>query len=164
MFGNNTSAFATVRHEHHRLRRGVLNPLFSKGAIQKILPRIQERLGLLISRLDSSTTTSQQKGEKREDGGIDLGMAFTAFAADVITEYAFGKSLDLIHDPYFGKDWVEMVSAPSELGHLVKQCPWILPLLRYIPRGVVKKVAPLIAFLYEVQEVSPSHTLFHEKC
>ncbi|KAL4808782.1 cytochrome P450 [Aspergillus unguis] len=158
MFGNNTSAFSTVRHEHHRVRRGALNPLFSKSAIHRITPRILDRLGQLVGRLDMFCP-STASGYCKDNGmgqAVDLGMAFTAFAADVITEYCFGSSLDLIHTRDFGADWVEMVSAPSELGHLVKQCPWVLPLLRYFPRALVRKMAPLIAFLYEVQETMSS--------
>ncbi|KAL4938472.1 hypothetical protein BDV06DRAFT_215067 [Aspergillus oleicola] len=143
MFGNNTSAFSTVAHDHHRLRRSALNPLFSRTAIQRMTPRIQDRLRLLCQRLDKITLST---------GIVDLGTAYTAFAADCITDYCFGSSLDLIHSPDFAADWIEMVAAPSELGHLVKQCPWILPLLIQFPRCVVRAIAPAVALLYQIQE------------
>ncbi|KAL4925707.1 uncharacterized protein BDV17DRAFT_294141 [Aspergillus undulatus] len=143
MFGNNTSAFSTVAHDHHRLRRSALNPLFSRTAIQRMTPRIQNRLRQLCHRLD---------GISASWGVVDLGLAFTVFAADVITEYCFGRSLDLVHSPNFAADWVEMVAAPSELGHLVKQCPWILPLLWWFPRWAVRAIVPGVALLYQIQE------------
>ncbi|KAL4819367.1 hypothetical protein BDW67DRAFT_182313 [Aspergillus spinulosporus] len=99
MFGNNTSAFATVRHEHHRLRRSALNPLFSKSAIQRLTPHLQHALARLCSRLDGFAFTRQD---------VDLGIALTAFAADVITEYCFGHSLELIGKENFGKEWIDM--------------------------------------------------------
>lgn len=107
-------------------------------------PRIQDRLRQLCQRLDEVCFTGR---------AVDLGLAFTVFAADVVTEYCFGRSLDLVNSPDFAADWVEMVAAPSELGHLVKQCPWILPLLRKVPRPIVRSIVPGVAFLYEVQEV-----------
>ncbi|KAL4880998.1 cytochrome P450 [Aspergillus karnatakaensis] len=143
MFGNNTSAFSTVAHDHHRIRRAALNPLFSRTAIQRMTPRIQDRLRQLCDRLDAICISGQI---------VDLGLAFTVFAADVISEYCFGRSLDLVHSPDFAADWVEMVAAPSELGHLIKQCPWIVPLLRYVPRPIVRVLAPGVALLYQVQE------------
>ncbi|KAL4990946.1 cytochrome P450 [Aspergillus falconensis] len=143
MFGNNTSAFATVRHEHHRLRRSALNPLFSKSAIQRLRPQMQNTLAQLCSRLDGFTFTGKD---------VDLGIALTAFAADVITEYCFGQSLGLIGKDDFGKEWIEMVSAPSELGHLVKQCPWILVVCRWAPRALVRSLVPGVALLYQIQE------------
>ncbi|KAL3468561.1 cytochrome P450 [Aspergillus heterothallicus] len=143
MFGNNTSAFSTVTHDHHRIRRAALNPLFSRTAIQRMTPRIQDRLQQLCQRLDEMCLFPQV---------IDLGLAFTVFAADVITEYCFGRTLDLVHSPNFAADWVEMVAAPSELGHLVKQCPWIVPIFRRVPRSIVRVLAPGVALLYEIQD------------
>jgi hypothetical protein len=84
---------------------------------------------------------------------FDLGLAFTVFAADVITEYCFGRTLDLVHSPDFAADWVEMVAAPSELSHLVKQCPWIVPVFRRFPQRIVRLIAPGVALLYEIQDV-----------
>ncbi|KAL4872418.1 hypothetical protein BDV12DRAFT_183083 [Aspergillus spectabilis] len=147
MFGNNTSAFSTVAHDHHRIRRSALNPLFSRTAIQRMTPRIQDRLRQLCQRLDTLCISGQI---------VDLGLAFTVFAADVIAEYCFGRSLDLVHRPDFAADWVEMVAAPSELGHLIKQCPWVVPLLRYVPRPVVQVISPGVALLYQVQETMSS--------
>ncbi|KAL2849261.1 cytochrome P450 [Aspergillus pseudoustus] len=143
MFGNSTSAFSTVAHDHHRVRRAALNPLFSRTAIQRMTPQIQGRFEQLCQRLDEIC---------RFPRVVDLGLAFTVFAADVITEYCFGRTLDLVHSPDFAADWVEMVAAPSELGHLVKQCPWIVPMFRRLPRSLVRVIAPGVALLYEIQD------------
>ncbi|KAL5003669.1 cytochrome P450 [Aspergillus recurvatus] len=143
MFGNNTSAFATVRHEHHRLRRGALNPLFSRSAIQRLTLQIQHTLAQLCNRLNEFSFTGKD---------VNLGIALTAFAADVITEYCFGQSLGLVGKDDFGKEWIEMVNAPSELGHLVKQCPWILVVCRWAPRVFVRALVPGVALLYQIQE------------
>jgi hypothetical protein len=84
---------------------------------------------------------------------VDLGIGLTAFAADVITEYCFGQSLELIGKDNFGKEWIDMVSAPSELGHLVKQCPWILVVCKWAPKALVRALLPGVALLFQIQEV-----------
>lgn len=144
MFGNSTSVFSTVRHEHHRVRRVALNPLFSRAAVQQLEPTIQATMERLRGRIDEFT----------ESGGVmDLGLAFAVFAADVISAHCFGDSFGLLQHPEFAPDWVETVAAPSELGHLVKQCPWLLPLLRWLPRSLVRIVLPAVDRLYTIQEV-----------
>lgn len=42
-FGNPLSAFASVDHETHRLRRSALNPFFSKRKIAGYVPQMQGR-------------------------------------------------------------------------------------------------------------------------
>jgi cytochrome P450 len=145
MFGNTTSVFSTVSHEHHRVRRSALNPLFSKANIQKLEPMIQSVLMKLCQRFDSFSNT---------ENPVDIGLGFTVFAADVITTYCFGESLNLVDEPDFAREWVAMVAAPSELAHLVKQCPWVLSTMRLVPRHILKLLYPAIAFLYDVQHVS----------
>ncbi|OCK77493.1 putative cytochrome P450 [Lepidopterella palustris CBS 459.81] len=150
MFGNNTSTFSTVLHDHHRVRRAALNPLFSKPAIQRLEPMIQSTMYQLCGRLDTFSECGKV---------LDLGLAFAVFAADVISEYCFGGSFGLLGDPDFAPDWVDEVAAPSELGHLVKQCPFVIPLFRLAPGHFVKWIAPSIDRLYTIQEVCSQHLL-----
>jgi hypothetical protein len=144
MFGNSTSVFSTVLHDHHRVRRAALNPLFSKPAIQRLEPMIHSTTHQLCERLNHFCGCGKV---------LDLGLAFTVLAADVISEYCFGRSFGLLSDPNFAPDWVDDVAAPSELGHLVKQCPSLLSIFRLMPRPFVKKLAPSINRLYTIQEV-----------
>ncbi|KAI2629319.1 putative cytochrome P450 [Hypomontagnella submonticulosa] len=148
MFGNSTSVFSTVRHEHHRIRRAALNPLFSRAAVKQLEPTIHATLERLCGRID----------EFAESGRVlDLGLAFAVFAADVISAHCFGDPFGLLQHPDFAPDWVETVAAPSELGHLVKQCPWLLPLLRWLPRSFVKIAFPAVDRLYTIQEWMSTH-------
>ncbi|KAF5543114.1 nonribosomal peptide synthase [Fusarium mexicanum] len=143
MFGNDTSVFSTVPHDHHRVRRTALNPLFSRTAIKQLEPTIKSQMHELRRRLDSFCESGMV---------LDLGLAFTVFAADVISAYCFGEPFGLLQHPDFAPDWVETVSAPSELGHLIKQFPWALGLLRWVPHSLIAVISPAIARLYTIQE------------
>ncbi|KAF5630183.1 acetyl synthetase [Fusarium sp. NRRL 25303] len=143
MFGNNTSVFSTVPHDHHRIRRAALNPLFSRTAIKQLEPTIKSQIHELRQRLDSFCESGMV---------LDLGLAFTVFAADVISAYCFGELFGLLQDPDFAPEWVETVAAPSELGHLIKQFPWALGLFKWVPKSLIGVISPAIACLYTIQE------------
>lgn len=82
-----TSAAATVDHDHHRARRGYLNPYFSKRSIISLEPVIHERIGRLCMRLEEAMHKAQT---------ICLDSAFSAFAADIITQRFYGEHLDYL--------------------------------------------------------------------
>lgn len=48
---NDCSAWSTVDHDLHRLRRGVMNPFFSKASVRRLQPVIKERVDKLMSRI-----------------------------------------------------------------------------------------------------------------
>lgn len=51
-FGIPDSAFATVKHDVHRMRRAALNPFFSKAKVRSLQPLIQDVAHQLLTRLD----------------------------------------------------------------------------------------------------------------
>jgi len=44
------SMFGTNDHDLHRIRRAAVNPFFSKGAVRKLQPIIDERINALLAR------------------------------------------------------------------------------------------------------------------
>jgi len=76
------SGFSTVPHDLHRLRRGVLNPYFSKGNILRLEPVILERIEKLSKRLADAAAREEI---------VRLDVAFRALTTDTILEYAFGQ-------------------------------------------------------------------------
>ena len=48
------SAFATLDHDLHRVRRGALNPYFSKRMVQRLEPRVKQKVLALKQRLVES--------------------------------------------------------------------------------------------------------------
>lgn len=48
---SDSSAWGSVDHAMHRMRRGVINPFFSKQSVRRLQPVIQERVDMLLSRI-----------------------------------------------------------------------------------------------------------------
>jgi hypothetical protein len=62
----------TVEHDLHRLRRGALNPFFSKASARRLQPLIQERADLLLQRV-------KEYGSAKKV--LTISVAYVAFAA-----------------------------------------------------------------------------------
>jgi hypothetical protein len=76
---------STPESDLHRNRRAILSPFFSKQSIRRIEPILQ---GALLNVLD-------RLGKYVKSGvPIRTNLLFTAAASDVITEYAFKRSLN----------------------------------------------------------------------
>ena len=75
-FGVGKSAFGTLGHDLHRMRRSALNPFFSTARVRKLEPLMEERTDALMKRL----------GEFQEDGSImTLEVAFSAYTAGMFS-------------------------------------------------------------------------------
>lgn len=68
-FGIPDSAFASVKHDVHRMRRNALNPFFSKAKVRSLQPLIEEVAHNLISRFE---------GFKKSGDHFTLSLAYAA--------------------------------------------------------------------------------------
>ena len=144
MFGNSTSVFSTVPHDHHRLRRAVLNPYFSKRSIMRLEHTIQSVVESLCARF-AELRSSQQP--------VNLGDAYAALTMDVITEYSFAKSYGCVAEPDFAPEWPVAVESISIASHLNKQFGWLFPLMNLMPAWMVAKLNPHMRRLIHFREV-----------
>jgi cytochrome P450 len=80
VFGLHTAAFHTPSNELHRVRRGALNPLFSRKAVQELEGLVQSKLVKLSRRVNEAVTDGKP---------VDLHHGFRALAVNVITNYTF---------------------------------------------------------------------------
>lgn len=69
-FGLPEAMFGTNDHDSHRIRRAAVNPFFSKGAVRKLQPVIDERLDALLARFRGFQASSEP---------VILDFAFAAF-------------------------------------------------------------------------------------
>ena len=77
-FGCDTSVFTTASDELHRVRRGALNPMFSRARIVDLQTIIQDKVGTLLDRIR----------EFQNEGKIlPINRAFMALTGDVVMEY-----------------------------------------------------------------------------
>ena len=105
MFGNAPSMLGTVGHDHHRLRRGALNPFFSKQSVTRLEPMIRDTVTKLCQRLESARKTGEV---------INMGHAYAALTMDIITQYSFAKSYGCLDAPDFMHIWPDTINAVSE--------------------------------------------------
>ncbi|THU96866.1 cytochrome P450 [Dendrothele bispora CBS 962.96] len=144
------SSFGTWDPVFHRKRRDTMNPLFSRRAVLKLEPSIQEKIERLISRILSSTKEP-----------VDLFCAFRSFSLDVIYDYIYGEGVGAIsypefrHPIIFGSEASILDNAISRhfpiIGHLVSRLPSFIQ-ARLTPYGVSELVNTLDSRATEFME------------
>jgi len=100
MFGAKTSAFSTIDNDLHRIRRGVMNPLFSRKRVLELEDVVQSKVQKLMDRTESELKIGKP---------VDLHYGFRAISIDVITDYAFDICYDLLDEETPGLDFNNMI-------------------------------------------------------
>lgn len=144
------SIFATIPHDHHRLRRSALNPYFSKRSIVAIESLIQDKVDKLCSAVERYIVSSQP---------LELQTAYMALTLDVISHYAFGESLGLVDKEGFSPEWKKAILDMVEAGTVNRHLPWLADCLMMLPNSVAAAISKPIAFFLQVQEVSDQNSL-----
>ena len=144
--GNPHAILNTADHDLHRVRRAALNPMFSRRQVQDgFQPAVWEKANKLCSKV----------AENGADGNIViLSRAFSAFSADVITQFAFAKCYNHLDSPGFEETFHEAFQATGAASHIMLQFPWMLPLMKSMPEWLVLKTQPSLALTLRMQRVS----------
>ena len=87
-----TSSIGLVDPVAHRVRRQVLNPLFTASRVQSIAPRLQTKVEQLCVKFDELA---------RADMPINLHAAFKSVTMDIVSEMIFGQSFGAMNYPDF---------------------------------------------------------------
>lgn len=143
MFGTSDAAVGTVDHDLHRLRRGALNPFFSKRSVVGLEPVIQANVLKLRARLKAFAGTGEP---------VNLSDAYACLSADVIGSYAFGKSYDFLDHPTFDPGWRSFMMQLSAGTMLMKQFGWAYNLLECLPPSLVAMLHPLTRQLFDLRQ------------
>ena len=138
------SIFATIPHDHHRLRRSALNPYFSKRSIVAIEPIIQDKVNKLCDSIRAYIKSGQP---------VELQTAYVALTLDVITHYAFGKSFGLLEKEGYSPRWKQALLDMIEAGTVNRHFPWLADTMMRLPERLVVAVNKPIAFFLQVQKV-----------
>ena len=144
MFNLPTSTWATVAHDHHRLRQKALLPFFSQKSVSQLEPLIQSILDSLCANMER-----HQRAQKP----VNLLYAFSAVSTDVIRQYSFGTSTHDVEKEEFFPEWYDSVMITSELNLLLKHIAWMLPIIAAMPDWIVKKINKSIYCLLQVHNV-----------
>lgn len=149
MFGpSNHSAFDTLDHDHHRIRRGPWSQYFSKQAVSRLQPLLLQPLAnKFCDRL-----AEYQAAEKP----VVMTNAFADLSSDVISEYSFPQGHGNLDQTQFHGSDFHAVMALSKLSHLFKQFSWLYPVLLSVPLCITRYSSPLV-YRFLRQEVDLLH-------
>lgn len=133
-FGADDSAFSTVDHDLHRMRRAALSPFFSAAKVRELQPVIDAQVNNVLRRLSEHARACKEP--------LDLVVVFAAFTNDVINEYAFARSEHLVDKADFGRGTIESIVRGTHMGTLAKHMPWSLRVLDALPDAVTERWVP----------------------
>ncbi|KAK7515740.1 putative cytochrome P450 [Phyllosticta citriasiana] len=136
------SAFGTVPHDLHRVRRGALNRFFSKGSVAKLEPTIVHLLNKFCARLEENAGTGQP---------IVFDSAISCFTTDVVSLYAFGIDTKLLDVKDFRNDVRITLEGGLKSSRVTKQWPWVGKFLESLPESWTVKMAPEFAEYFKLQ-------------
>ncbi|KKY24987.1 putative cytochrome p450 [Phaeomoniella chlamydospora] len=138
-----TAVAATVDHNIHRARRGYLNPYFSKRVVVDLEPLIHDRIGRLCARLEKA----MQQGQV-----TILDSAFSALAADIITQRFYGEHFDYLGIQDFKFSVRETFIAAGLVYHFSRFFPSVVASLKSLPLPILRWIAPGVADIETVRE------------
>ncbi|OCK89514.1 benzoate 4-monooxygenase cytochrome P450 [Cenococcum geophilum 1.58] len=118
------STFATPSNEVHKHKRAMLNPIFSRKMVLKLERVVQSKANKLIKLMETGI---------RNRKPVDLHHAFRSVSVDVITDYAFDKSFDLLDSPDLGSKFFTMVRGVGPAMWILQQFEILQDLALKIP-------------------------------
>ncbi|KAH9909477.1 cytochrome P450 [Xylariomycetidae sp. FL2044] len=120
------TAFGTIDHDLHRIRRNAMNKFFSRAQISKLEPEMHQLTQLLCDKLLRNPTK----------GPLNVTTAYSCFSSDMISAYCFGEPLGFLEQENWEPNFREPMAAFLNTSFLFRYFPWI--------RGMVN-VAPFLA-------------------
>jgi len=81
-------------------------------------------------------------------------LAYRCLTTDVVTLYALNKSWNYLDSPDFSPRWFRTIKATGEMGHVIKQANWILPVVRAMPDWLMARLSPDMMLILDWQKVS----------
>ncbi|CZR56606.1 related to cytochrome P450 CYP3/CYP5/CYP6/CYP9 subfamilies [Phialocephala subalpina] len=136
-----SSIFSTISHEHHRLRRSAISPFFSKRSVNQLEPLIQGKVDKLAARFKNI----MESGEV-----IRADAAFTALTFDIISQYSFARDYDHLSEADFNLEWKTTLVTSFKGLALLRQFPWMIPLMNAVPLNLIQTMNPVMAKMLEV--------------
>jgi cytochrome P450 len=133
MLGNPTATFPTIRADVHKVRRNAIGPFFSTQSVMKFRPQVQA----LADRL-----TVRMKGCAERDEPIPVFFAYRCLTVDIISEYLFGKQMDLLDREDWGRSFYSSWRGLWEMSPLIRQLPWMMDVFRVTPRWLLALTQP----------------------
>ncbi|KAK3318817.1 cytochrome P450 [Apodospora peruviana] len=131
--GVDSSVGGSITHELHRRRREALNPFFSP-----------QRIGRLDPELKSRTRQLEIIFAKVKDDGevLNLSDVYFAFANDIVHNYCFGNSPNLLGDLQLAGIRRTNVAAVLGSVKIMLHFGWLRDLMQMLPPSIGSKMMP----------------------
>ncbi|ETI29327.1 hypothetical protein G647_01780 [Cladophialophora carrionii CBS 160.54] len=131
------STLATVGHNHHRLRRGALDPFFSKARVQSLQPVLEDVARKLLARFEEF----QMLGDP-----LPISLAFATLTnVDIAEQYVLGRNDKRALARDFDPSFYEASLTSSTTGYLTKHFPFITKLTQLVPDNLTILMKPATA-------------------
>ncbi|KAL8827605.1 MAG: hypothetical protein Q9191_003085 [Dirinaria sp. TL-2023a] len=144
IFGFPYSMIATIGHDLHRFRRGLLNNFFSKKSVVELSPMMHEKESKLMQRFEKAHT---------DKSVVQLDDAFAALTADLISQYSWGVSSGFLDDENFKNDIRQALNEISTFVHVNRFFPFLGTMLRAMPRWLLGKIRPGATAVLDMQDL-----------
>ncbi|TFK41445.1 cytochrome P450 [Crucibulum laeve] len=125
------SSFTFMDPQESRVRREMLNPLFSRRAILKLENVIQEKIDKLVNRITS------YPGKV-----VNISLAFRCATVDIISSYCFAESIEALDEEEFQSSFVKSTIELPKFAWLVKYLPFIGQLFLSMPVWLAQRYDP----------------------
>lgn len=142
--GFTKDAFSTASHDLHRSRRKSLAPFFSLQKIEDFQPVILEKVNLLCNVIS----------KYKDHQVLPVDRMWTALTTDVISSYAFAKSMGHLESPNFEESFIESTILITQAMMVGVHFPSLMPILDMIPVWIVKKLQPDLQVALGFKDVS----------
>ncbi|KAJ6016808.1 cytochrome P450 [Penicillium sp. IBT 35674x] len=147
-FNTPHTVFAELEPHLHKERRRMLNPLFSRVGVYKLEPLICEKIYMLSAKITRLCATKE----------VDVYNAFRLLTTEIITEFAFAKSANLIEEMSDEMDswFLEAFDVGSQSIVDLQYNPVLRNLVSFLPASVVKILNPQLRSILDLQEFAGS--------
>lgn len=139
------SVVVTIPHELHRMRRAALNPFFSKASVRRLEPIIRDGVVELLDRMDTCGRSAEV---------MQLNMVYKALTADVITEYAFGKSTGYMKMEDYNSAYFATFDKFFEYAPWLYHIGWLSSVMESLPVPIATRLMPDIASIFTLRLVN----------
>ncbi|KAI0408575.1 cytochrome P450 [Xylaria palmicola] len=143
--GLDLCVFSTVQHELHRMRRSALNPYFSMASVMRLQPVIQERLDVMLRRMNEFKNTGEV---------LNVSYMFSALGNDVVSIYSFARCDYRLETPDFDPSSRDAALVGLNAINVMKHIPWVYDVMKALPDSFVQWLQPDMASFLELRRTA----------
>ncbi len=150
--GTEYSLFQITNRQHAKLRKDMLQPFFSRGAIQRLESSIQDKITIFLDKLKIASD---------EDKAVDLTLGFPCLTGDIVMYYCYQRTFGALEAPDFQFEANKHIQDFFALLQAARYFPnffnYLDRVISRLPLAVLKKNAPAVAATLWIRNVSITH-------